>query len=182
MRSRLQQFQHETGNHYNLEATPAEGTGYRLARLDQERFPGMKCHLQTDSRVPLYSNSTQLPVNYSEDIFQVLDLQDQLQSRYTGGTVLHCFLGEAAPDPGAVKSFVRTVCEKYELPYFTLTPSFSICINHGYIIGEIAFCPTCGCETEVYSRVVGYLRPVKQWNEGKRAEFAKRSRYRVMGK
>jgi anaerobic ribonucleoside-triphosphate reductase len=182
MRSRLQQFQHETGNHYNLEATPAEGTGYRLARLDQERFPGMKCDLQTDSRIPLYSNSTQLPVNYSEDIFQVLDLQDQLQRRYTGGTVLHCFLGEAAPDPSAVKSFVRTVCEQYELPYFTLSPSFSICINHGYINGEMPVCPKCNAETEVYSRVVGYLRPVKQWNEGKRAEFAQRSRYQVTGR
>ncbi|MGW8161370.1 MAG: ribonucleoside triphosphate reductase, partial [Desulfobulbales bacterium] len=181
MRSRLQQFQQETGNHYNLEATPAEGTGYRLARLDQKRFPHMQCHLHTESQIPLYSNSTQLPVNYSDDIFQVLDLQDKLQSRYTGGTVLHCFLGEAAPDPVAVKSFVRTVCEQYELPYFTLSPSFSICTNHGYINGEIPLCPKCGAETEVYSRVVGYLRPVKQWNEGKRAEFTKRSRYRVAG-
>ncbi len=179
MRSRLQQFQHETGNHYNLEATPAEGTGYRLARLDQKRFPQMKCHLKTESQTPLYSNSTQLPVDYSDDIFQVLDLQDPLQSRYTGGTVVHCFLGEAAPDPVAVKSFVRTVCEQYQLPYFTLTPSFSICTNHGYLNGEEIVCPECGEETEVYSRVVGYLRPVKQWNEGKRAEFAKRKHYQV---
>ncbi|HFQ80524.1 MAG TPA: ribonucleoside triphosphate reductase [Desulfobacterales bacterium] len=181
MRGRLQEFQQETDNHYNLEATPAEGTGYRLARLDQKRFPQMKCGLQTASRVPLYSNSTQLPVDYSDDIFQVLDLQDPLQSRYTGGTVLHCFLGESAPDPAAVKSFVRTICEHYKLPYFTLTPSFSICPHHGYINGEEPLCPQCGGETEVYSRVVGYLRPVKQWNEGKRAEFASRRHFKVTG-
>lgn len=181
MRGRLQEFQQETNNHYNLEATPAEGTGYRLARLDQKRFPQMKCGLQTASRVPLYSNSTQLPVDYSDDIFQVLDLQDPLQSRYTGGTVLHCFLGESAPDPAAVKSFVRTICEHYKLPYFTLTPSFSICPHHGYINGEEPLCPQCGGETEVYSRVVGYLRPVKQWNEGKRAEFASRRHFKVTG-
>jgi len=181
MRGRLQEFQQETGNHYNLEATPAEGTGYRLARLDQKRFPHLKCGLKTESRIPLYSNSTQLPVDYSDDIFQVLDLQDPLQSRYTGGTVLHCFLGESAPDPAAVKSFVRTICEHYKLPYFTLTPSFSICTNHGYINGEESVCPQCGGETEVYSRVVGYLRPVKQWNEGKRAEFASRRHFKVSG-
>ncbi|MFW8601848.1 ribonucleoside triphosphate reductase [Desulfobacterota bacterium M19] len=181
MRGRLQQFQQETDNHYNLEATPAEGTGYRLARLDQKRFPQMKCGLKTKTKIPLYSNSTQLPVDYSDDIFQVLDLQDPLQSRYTGGTVLHCFLGESAPDPAAVKSFVRTVCEQYKLPYFTLTPSFSICTDHGYINGEEPLCPQCGEETEVYSRVVGYLRPVKQWNEGKRAEFASRRHFKVTG-
>jgi len=179
MRSRLQEFQNETGNHYNLEATPAEGTGFRLARLDHKRFPHMQCNLKTNTGIPLYSNSTQLPVNYSEDIFEVLNLQDNLQSRYTGGTVVHCFLGEAAPDPEAVKSFVRTVCRHYKLPYFTLTPSFSICSHHGYIKGEKPFCPDCGRETEVYSRVVGYLRPVKQWNEGKREEFGQRRHYQV---
>jgi ribonucleoside-triphosphate reductase (formate) len=179
MRNRLQEFQDETGNHYNLEATPAEGTGYRLARLDQKRFPEMQCNLKTENSIPLYSNSTQLPVDYCEDIFQVLDLQDPLQVKYTGGTVVHCFLGEAAPDPEAVKNFVRTVCENYQLPYFTLSPSFSICTDHGYLNGEEPVCPDCGAETEVYSRVVGYLRPVTQWNEGKRAEFPKRSRYQV---
>ncbi len=180
MRGRLQEFQNETGNHYNLEATPAEGTGYRLARLDSKRFPDMRCRVQTDNGIPLYSNSTQLPVNYSTDIFEVLDLQDDLQARYTGGTVVHCFLGEAAPDPQAVKSFVRTVCQQYKLPYFTITPSFSICGQHGYIRGEQPKCPECGDETEVYSRVVGYLRPVKQWNEGKREEFRHRSHYTVV--
>jgi len=179
MRSRLQDFQDETGNHYNLEATPAEGTGFRLASLDKKRFPQMQCSVKTDAGIPIYSNSTQLPVNYSDDIFEVLDLQDNLQSKYTGGTVVHCFLGEAVPDPQAVKSFVRTVCGRYKLPYFTLTPSFSICGEHGYIKGEHNSCPDCGRETEVYSRVVGYLRPVKQWNEGKRDEFARRCRYQV---
>jgi ribonucleoside-triphosphate reductase len=182
MRSRLQDFQDETGNHYNLEATPAEGTGFRLASLDKKRFPQMQCNVKTDAGIPIYSNSTQLPVNYSDDIFEVLDLQDNLQSKYTGGTVVHCFLGEAVPDPQAVKSFVRTVCERYKLPYFTLTPSFSICSEHGYIKGEHSKCPDCDRETEVYSRVVGYLRPVKQWNEGKRDEFAKRCRYQVSAK
>ena len=181
MRARLQEFQDETGNHYNLEATPAEGTGYRLARLDRKRFTQMKCALRAKDGTAIYSNSTQLPVNYSDDIFEVLDLQDELQSRYTGGTVVHCFLGESVPDPMAVKSFVRTVCRKYKLPYFTLSPSFSICPGHGYLRGEHHSCPKCGSETEIYSRVVGYLRPVKQWNEGKREEFAQRSRYQVAG-
>ena len=179
MRRRLTAFQQETGNFYNLEATPAEGTGYRLAQLDRQRFPDLKYALRDDrDQTPLYTNSTQLPVNYSEDIFQVLDLQDPLQTLYTGGTVLHVFLGEAAPDPEAVKSFVRTVCEGYRLPYFTLSPTFSICPNHGYQKGETATCPQCGQPTEVYSRVVGYMRPIEQWNQGKRAEFAQRQPYR----
>jgi ribonucleoside-triphosphate reductase len=180
MRGKLQQFQTDTGNHYNLEATPAEGTGYRLAKLDQKRFPELHCDIQTDDQTPIYSNSTQLPVNYSDDVFEVLDIQDKLQSRYTGGTVLHTFLGEAAPDAQAVKNFVRTVCEEYHLPYFTLTPSFSICMDHGYIKGEELNCPECGAETEVYSRVVGYMRPVSQWNESKQKEFTKRSHYQVV--
>jgi ribonucleoside-triphosphate reductase len=129
-------------------------------------------------QIPLYTNSTQLPVNYSDDIFQVLDLQDSLQTRYTGGTVLHVFLGEAVPDPAAVKSFVRTVCERYHLPYFTLSPSFSICPTHGYLNGETETCPRCGGDTEIYSRVVGYMRPIEQWNQGKQAEFRQRHHYR----
>jgi ribonucleoside-triphosphate reductase (formate) len=180
MRDTLTRFQEETGNHYNLEATPAEGTGFRLASIDLKRFPDMVSTLSCqDDGTPIYSNSTQLPVNYSDDIFEVLGLQDELQTKYTGGTVLHTFLGEAAADPGAVKSFVRTVCHKFRLPYFTLTPSFAICPNHGYLKGEEAKCPTCGEETEVYSRVVGYMRPVGQWNKGKQAEFTARSHYRV---
>ena len=181
MRPRLQQFQEETGNNYNLEATPAEGTGFRLAGLDAKRFPELRCDLQTggEDQVPIYSNSTQLPVNFSDDIFAILDLQDPLQSRYTGGTVQHVFLGESVADPGAVKAFVKKVCSSYHIPYFTITPSFSVCPSHGYLRGEQEQCPDCGTRTEIYSRVVGYLRPVDQWNSGKRDEFRLRSRYRV---
>jgi ribonucleoside-triphosphate reductase len=179
MRARLEAFQAETGHGYNLEATPAEGTTYRLARLDLARYPGVRVANAAEvgrGAAPFYTNSSQLPVNYSDDVFEVLDLQDPLQTRYTGGTVQHVFLGEAAPDPEAVKAFVRTVCERYRLPYFTLTPTFSVCPEHGYQSGEHRHCPRCGAEAEVYSRVVGYLRPVAQWNEGKQAEFVLRSR------
>ncbi len=180
MRDKMQDFQEETGNFYNLEATPAEGTGYRLARLDKRRFPEMAATLvDSEDQIPIYTNSTQLPVNYSEDVFTILDLQDPLQSRYTGGTVVHVYLGEAVADPQAVKNFVRTVCNNYSMPYFTVSPSFSICANHGYIRGEQPVCPTCGEETEVYARVVGYMRPVNQWNKGKRTEFKHRSRLSV---
>ena len=179
IRNRLVLFQEETGNLYNLEATPGEGTAYRLARIDQERFAEIKVRNMEETGTPFYTNSTQLPVNFSDDIIKVLDLQEPLQSRYTGGTVLHVFLGEAAPDPESVKEFVRMVCNNYSLPYFTVTPSFSICPEHGYLKGEQQTCPECGQSTEVYSRVVGYLRPVNQWNDGKRAEFSIRKRFRV---
>jgi ribonucleoside-triphosphate reductase len=180
MRGKLRQFQEETGYYYNLEATPAESAAYRFAKLDKERYSDILSadEGKADSK-PFYTNSTQLPVNYTDDIFQVLDLQDDLQARYTGGTVLHIFLGEAAADSEAVKTFVRKVCENYHLPYFTITPTFSICPIHGYLRGEQKRCPECGEETEVYSRVVGYLRPVKQWNEGKQAEFALRNYYQI---
>ncbi len=178
MRNRLSAFQEETGHLYNLEATPAEGTSYRLARLDVARYPDIIV-ANAKGAEPFYTNSSQLPVNYTDDIFQALDLQDEIQTRYTGGTVQHIFLGEAAPDPQAVKRFVRMICQRYRLPYFTLTPSFSICPEHGYLRGEISACPTCGRDTEIYSRVVGYLRPVNQWNAGKQAEFALRSRYNL---
>lgn len=181
MRERLATFQDETGHLYNLEATPAEGTSYRLARLDAQHLPGIvsACDDGDGGAEPFYTNSTQLPVNYTTDVFKALDLQDELQTLYTGGTVQHLFLGEAVPDPGAVKSFVRKVCENYRLPYFTITPTFSICPTHGYLSGEEPRCPQCGAETEVYSRVVGYLRPVSQWNAGKQAEFARRSTFRI---
>ena len=182
MRERLTRFQEETGHLYNLEATPAEGASHRLAVLDAARHPAVRSVpgiALGETGVPIYTNSTQLPVNYSDDVFRVLELQDDLQARYTGGTVLHVFLGEAAPDPVAVKRFVRRVCASYRLPYFTVTPTFSVCGEHGYLAGEVAACPHCGAETEVYSRVVGYLRPVSQWNEGKQAEFRLRSRYRL---
>ncbi len=179
MKDVLVRFQEETGNLYNLEATPGEGTAYRLAKLDTKRFPGIKIANMEKTDTPFYTNSTHLPVDFTDDIIQVLDLQEPLQSRYTGGTVLHVFLGEAAPDPQAVKDFVRMVCENYSLPYFTITPSFSICPSHGYLEGEQVQCPKCGASTEIYSRVVGYLRPVNQWNDGKQAEFTIRSRFSV---
>lgn len=178
MRGKLSAFQEETGHLYNLEATPAEGTSYRLARIDKRRFPEIRTASEASAE-PFYTNSTQLPVNYTDDVFAALDLQDELQCRYTGGTVQHIFLGEAAPDPRAVKDFIRSVCRNYHLPYFTLTPSFSICPLHGYINGEVTMCPECGSGTEIYSRVVGYLRPVNQWNEGKQAEFSQRKRYHI---
>jgi len=184
MRDKLLMFQQETENLYNLEATPGEGTTYRLAKLDKERFGDIICANEPEASnraTPFYTNSTHLPVNYTGDVFQVLDLQDDLQTRYTGGTVLHIFLGEAAPDPQAVKTFIRKVCENYHLPYFTITPTFSVCPEHGYITGECYKCPKCGAKTEVYSRVVGYLRPVDQWNEGKQAEFKLRSLYKIKG-
>lgn len=182
MRERLLGFQNETGNLYNLEATPAEGTSHRLARLDRERYPDLIARNAASGQDgSFYTNSTQLPVNYTRDVFRVLDLQDDLQSRYTGGTVLHVFLGEAVPDPSAVKGFVRKVCQSYRLPYLTVTPTFAVCPTHGYLAGEQTTCPTCGESTEVYSRVVGYLRPVSQWNEGKQAEFALRSHYDIRG-
>nr|WP_320012549.1 ribonucleoside triphosphate reductase [uncultured Desulfobulbus sp.] len=179
MRTRLQEFQAETGNQYNLEATPAEGTGHRLAKLDAKRFPAMRASLTCtgEEKIPIYTNSTQLPVNYTDDIFTLLDHQDPLQTKYTGGTVVHCFVGDSAIDPQAVKSFIKTVCTQYRLPYFTLTPTFSICPDHGYLTGEQPTCPHCGSSTEIYSRVVGYLRPVQHWHEGKQAEFAARVSY-----
>ena len=182
MRRQLARFQEETGNLYNLEATPAESTSYRLARIDRELYPDARFANSDEvarGAKPFYTNSSQLPVNYSDDIFQVLDLQDGLQARYTGGTVLHVFLGEAAPDPAAVKHFVRKICSRYRLPYFTISPTFSVCPADGYLKGEQAACPQCGAETEIYSRIVGYLRPLKQWNEGKQAEFAMRTSYRI---
>ena len=182
MRDKLFKFQNETGNIYNLEATPAEGTSYRLARIDKEKFPDIICADDKEYKKgaePFYTNSTQLPVNFADDVFEVLDLQDEMQTRYTGGTVVHIFVGERIDDPETVKGLVRKVCENYHLPYFTVTPTFSVCPAHGYIAGEHKKCPTCHKETEVYSRIVGYLRPVKQWNKGKKEEFKMRREFRV---
>ena len=180
MRDRLVEYQKETGNNYNLEATPAEGTTYRLARLDKASFPD-RAHfangLGAAVKHPFYTNSSHLPVNYTDDLFELMDLQDNLQTKYTGGTVIHFFLGERMDDPQTLKKLVKTICENYKLPYFTFTPSFSICANHGYIVGEHPACPNCGESTEVYSRVVGFLRPVSQWNNGKQAEFDMREHY-----
>jgi len=182
IRERLLHFQKETGNLYNLEATPAEGTSYSLARLDKQRYPDIICANKDACRSgaePFYTNSSHLPVGFSDDLFDVLDKQDPLQTLYTGGTVLHIFLGERLPDSEAVKKLVRAVSEGYRLPYFTLTPTFSVCPEHGYIPGKSQECPTCGEQTEVYSRVVGYLRPVAQWNPGKRSEFRLRRTFRI---
>ncbi len=180
MRHKLAQFQEETGDFFNLEATPAEGTSYRLALLDKKKFPEMLfANGQNGDQIPYYTNSTHLPVDYSTDIFDVLDLQDKLQGSYTGGTVLHGFLGEEISDTRTVRNMVRTITENYSLPYFTLTPTFSICAEHGYLKGEQKVCPVCQGNTEVYSRVVGYLRPVGRWNDGKQTEYAARTPYKV---
>ena len=180
MRDRLVEYQKETGNNYNLEATPAEGTTYRLAQLDKASFPN-RAHfangIGAEVKCPFYTNSSHLPVNYTDDLFELMDLQDNLQTKYTGGTVIHFFLGERMDDPQTLKKLVKTICENYKLPYFTFSPSFSICKNHGYIVGEHPECPNCGESTEVYSRVVGFLRPVSQWNKGKQAEFEMREHY-----
>ncbi len=178
MRDRLADFQERTGHNYNLEATPAEGTSYRLARLDCKKYPNL-IFGYPESSEPFYTNSTQLPVNFTDDLFEALDRQDALQTRYTGGTVMHLYAGERLRDTATVKKLVRTICERYHLPYFTLTPTFSICGNHGYLSGEHSTCPDCGAACEVYSRVVGYLRPVSQWNAGKQAEFTRRKVFKV---
>jgi ribonucleoside-triphosphate reductase len=182
MREKLTQFQNETGNIYNLEATPAEGTSYRMALIDKQRYPGIVCANEAmllTSDTPYYTNSTQLPVNYSDDLFEVLDLQDELQTKYTGGTVQHLFIGEKIDDVIALKQMIKKICDHYHLPYFSITPTFSICPACGYIAGEHEQCPSCGEECEVYSRVVGYLRPVKQWNKGKQEEFKARTSLKV---
>ncbi len=180
MRNKLLEFQEETGNLYNLEATPAEGTSYRLARIDKKKYPDIivanEKYLPMGAE-PFYTNSTQLPVNYTGDLFEALEHQDKLQTLYTGGTVFHIFLGERAPSWRAAAELIRKVTYNFHLPYITLTPTFSICQTHGYISGEVKKCPICGAKCEVYSRVVGYLRPVDQWNDGKQAEFSIRKTF-----
>jgi len=176
MRARLGEYQVETHDIFNLEATPAEGASYRLAMSDRQRFPDLRVYALEAyaSGTPYYTNSTQLPVGWTDDLFEALTLQDPLQTRYTGGTVFHGFLGERLPNGQGAKRLVRKIAETFRLPYYTLTPTFSVCPQHGYLVGEQATCPTCRSKTEVYSRVVGYLRPVEQWNDGKQAEFADR--------
>ena len=179
MRQRLIKYQEETGNIYNLEATPAESTAYRLAQKDKEKYPDI---ITTGTKkVPYYTNSSQLPVNYTDDVFEALKLQDDLQCSYNGGTVLHLFLGERMPDVQGVKNLIKTIFSKFHLPYITITPTFSICPHHGYISGEHFFCPQCAIKQpcEVYSRIVGYLRPVQQWNLGKQEEFKNRKEFKV---
>jgi len=174
MRDALTEMQETTGHNYNLEATPAEGTSFRLAEKDLKRYPDI---ITAGDDVKFYTNSTQLPVGYTDDIFETLDLQDDLQTKYTGGTVLHLYLGEQIPDIEAAKSLLRTAFTQYQLPYLSFTPTFSVCNDHGYINGEHFTCPACGKDAEVWSRVVGYLRPVQCFNKGKKEEYRLRKKY-----
>lgn len=173
---KLSDFQEETGNIYNLEATPAEGTAYRLARIDKQKFPDI---ITQGKEAPYYTNSTMLPVAYTDDIFEAFILQEGLQSKYTGGTVIHVYLGEEIDDEDACATLVKRIAENFRVPYFSMTPTFSICEEHGYIRGEHYTCPMCGKQTEVYSRVVGYYRPVQNWNKGKKEEYKQRKVYAV---
>ncbi|HWR20197.1 MAG TPA: ribonucleoside triphosphate reductase [Clostridia bacterium] len=174
MRELLTDIQEETGHFYNLEATPAEGTSYRLAKLDKEKYPDI---ITAGVDTPYYTNSSQLPVGFTDDIFETLDLQDELQSLYTGGTVLHLYLGESIKDISVAKSLIQKAFTNYKLPYLSLTPTFSVCPEHGYISGEHFKCPSCGKEAEVWSRVVGYLRPVQNYHRGKKEEYKERKKY-----
>ena len=178
MRERLSDYQEEYGDLYNLEATPAESTSYRLAKHDVERYPDIKTATEK-GETPYYTNSSHLPVNYTTDIFEALDIQDELQTRYTSGTVFHAFLGEKLPSWKAAATLVKKIAENYKLPYYTMSPTYSVCRTHGYIAGEQYTCPECGADTEVYSRITGYYRPVKNWNDGKAAEFEMRKEYDI---
>ncbi len=177
MRNRLSDYQEMYGDLYNLEATPAESTAYRLAKHDRKRYPDIIC--ASENGTPYYTNSSHLPVGYTDDIFTALDIQDELQTLYTSGTVFHAFIGEKLPDWKAAASIVRKISENYRLPYYTLSPTYSVCKNHGYITGEKYSCPICGQETEVYSRITGYYRPVKNWNDGKAQEYKDRKVYNI---
>ena len=176
MRNRLSDYQEQYGDLYNLEATPAESTSYRLAKHDKKRYPDIiTAH---EGATPYYTNSSHLPVGYTEDVFEALDIQDRLQPLYTSGTVFHTFLGEKLPDWKAAAALVRKIAENYELPYYTISPTYSVCVDHGYLPGEQYTCPHCGKKTEVYSRITGYYRPVQNWNDGKSQEFQDRKTYR----
>ena len=179
MRERLSDYQEQYGDLYNLEATPAESTSFRLAKHDRELYPDIVTAAKTCDDTPYYTNSSHLPVGYTEDIFSALDIQDQLQTLYTSGTVFHAFLGEKLPDWRAAADLVRKIAENYRLPYYTLSPTYSVCRTHGYLSGEQKTCPKCGQTTEVYSRITGYYRPVKNWNDGKAQEFRDRKVYNV---
>ncbi len=178
MRERLSDYQEMYGDLYNLEATPAESTTYRLAKMDVERYPEI-ITASEGNETPYYTNSSHLPVGYTDDIFEALDIQDELQTLYTSGTVFHAFLGEKLPDWKAAATIVRKIAENYKLPYYTLSPTYSVCKNHGYLIGEQFKCPICGEVTEVYSRITGYYRPVQAWNDGKSEEYKCRKEYNL---
>ncbi len=179
MRERLSDYQEEYGDLYNLEATPAESTSYRLAKHDVEQFPDIITASSADCGEPYYTNSSHLPVGYTDDIFSALDIQDEMQTLYTSGTVFHAFLGEKLPDWEAAANLVRKIAENYRLPYYTISPTYSICRNHGYISGEHFICPECGESAEVYSRITGYYRPVQNWNAGKTEEYKARKEYDI---
>lgn len=174
LRSLIQGIQKETGEFFNLEATPGEGTAFRLAIIDKKNYPNILCANETyfqNGADPFYTNSSQLPVNYTDDIFTALELQDELQTKYTGGTVFHIFLGEQVENIAVTRELVKKITSHFRLPYFTISPTFSVCASHGYLTGQHAYCPDCHQPVEVYSRIVGYLRPVSQWNNGKLSEF-----------
>ena len=178
MREKLSDYQEQYGDLYNLEATPAESTSYRLAKHDVRRYPDIiTASDPTQNETPYYTNSSHLPVGYTDDIFAALDIQDELQTLYTSGTVFHAFLGEKMPDWKSAASLVRTIAQNYKLPYYTLSPTYSVCKNHGYLSGEVYTCPECGEKTEVYSRITGYYRPVQNWNDGKTQEYKDRKLY-----
>ncbi|HKL57853.1 MAG TPA: ribonucleoside triphosphate reductase, partial [Sphaerochaeta sp.] len=178
MRDRLSLYQEKYGDLYNLEATPAESTTYRLAKHDKKAFPLIKSATSED-KAPYYTNSTNLPVNYTQDIFEALSIQDELQTLYTSGTVFHAFLGERLPSWQSAAALVKKIATAFKLPYYTLSPIYSVCSDHGYLVGEQPLCPHCGKDTEVYSRITGYYRPVKNWNDGKAEEFKERKLYAI---
>ncbi len=177
MRERLSDYQEMYGDLYNLEATPAESTAFRLAKHDRKYYPDIVC--ASEGETPYYTNSSHLPVGYTDDIFTALDIQDELQTLYTSGTVFHAFVGEKLPDWKAAASIIRKIAENYRLPYYTLSPVYSVCRKHGYISGEQYVCPECGAKTEVYSRITGYYRPVQNWNDGKAQEYKERKNYDI---
>ncbi len=179
MRERLSDYQEQYGDLYNLEATPAESTAFRLAKHDKKKYPDIRTAAKSENDAPYYTNSSHLPVGYTEDIFTALDIQDELQTRYTSGTVFHAFLGEKLSDWKSAAQLVRKIAENYKLPYYTLSPTYTVCKNHGYIAGEVYTCPECGEKTEVYSRITGYYRPVQNWNDGKSQEFRDRKVYDI---
>ncbi len=178
MREKLSDYQELYGDLYNLEATPAESTAYRLAKHDKEKYPDI-ITASEEGRTPYYTNSSHLPVGYTDDIFAALDIQDELQTLYTSGTVFHAFLGEKLPNWKSCMNLVRKIAENYHLPYYTMSPTYSVCKEHGYITGEQYICPKCGARTEVYSRITGYYRPIQNWNDGKSEEFLNRKTYDI---
>ena len=178
MRNRLSDYQEKYGDLYNLEATPAESTTYRLAKNDKKLYPDIITAAK-EGETPYYTNSSHLPVWYTEDIFDALEIQDELQTLYTSGTVFHAFLGEKLPDWKAAANLVRKIAENFRLPYYTMSPTYSVCREHGYLVGEQYTCPHCGSKTEVYSRITGYYRPIQNWNDGKSQEYKDRKEYNI---